>query len=250
MSATRSRRPAAGCPSAGYSTPRRTSSKAMCGAFGPARGSRAISSCSWPRAGIWRVPGRALALVGVSGGSVTAPFSTAATTRWRTVQYGDTIVAVNFENATQAYDLRSGGSFLPLAAAAPKGTLMPPWCATSPCSAHGRRQRHGVDAYRVQWHGFVDGLPDVTEWTPTASNRRLSAAGGHQAGAGLTGGAFGTIVGESGVSLMEYGGACSSSRPASGALAAACRTASISTASLPRGGARGLGRIRRLRRCR
>lgn len=156
---------------------------------------------------IWRVPGRALALVDVSGGSVTAPFSTAASTRWRTVQYGDTIVAVNFENATQAYDLRSGGSFLPLAAAAPRARYAAV-VRDFTVLGHTADDSDGVDAYRVQWHGFVDGLPDVTEWTPTASNQadfqRLADIGQVQ---GLTGGAFGTIVGESGVSLMEYGGA-------------------------------------------
>lgn len=158
---------------------------------------------------IYRVPSRSADLIEVTSSSNSTHFSTTAGMRWRYVQYGDLLIATDFYDEIQCYDLNLGGHFVPLASAAPKAryiAVVRDFVVVGDTSTVAE----GRDAYRVQWHGFVDGLPDPTEWdlshsaTTQADFQRLADIGQIN---GLTGGEFGTIVGESGVSRMSYGAA-------------------------------------------
>lgn len=153
---------------------------------------------------IYRVPSRSGGLVEVGDG-----YSDATDARWRYVQYGNLVVATNFYNNPQGYDLIEGGEFSRLSLEAPKAryiAVVRDFIVVGDTSD----PTDGRDAYRVQWHGFTDGLPDPTVWdiantaTTQADFQRLADIGQVN---GLTGGEFGTIVGESGVSRMTYGSA-------------------------------------------
>lgn len=147
---------------------------------------------------IYRVPSRAADPVSVGG-----PFSVADGMRWRSVQFGDTLLATNFLDPIKAYDLSLGGNYVTLSADAPKARYIAP-VRDFVVVAHTDDEVDGTDVYRTQWHGFTGGLPDITNWTSgQADLQRVADIGQIN---GLTGGEFGTIVGESGVAVMAYGG--------------------------------------------
>lgn len=127
------------------------------------------------------------------------------TTRWRAVQFNDLLIAVNFEDPTQAYDLVHGSPMTALSAEAPRARYIA-IVRDFPVFAH-TADDDGTNAYRVQWPGLIDGVVDPTEFSPALATQAgfqpLSDIGQIQ---GLTGGQFGTILGESGVSVMQYGG--------------------------------------------
>jgi len=157
---------------------------------------------------VYRVPSRTGALQSLADDYYSAaPFAAGADIRWRWIQFGDLLIGTNFADAIQAYDLTAGGGMLPLSVEAPKAR----YAATVrdfPVVAHTNDSVDGTDAYRTQWPGFVDGVVDPTEWTlgdlrTQADFQRLSDIGQIT---GLTGGQFGTIVGESGIAVMQYGG--------------------------------------------
>lgn len=137
---------------------------------------------------------------------IREPYSTFAGTRWRFAQYGSLLVGTNFDDPIQAIDLAAGGSFRNLAASAPRARYIAV-VRDLLVVAYTDDPVDSVDAYRVRWHGFNGGLPDPTAWALNASTQadfqRLSDVGQVQ---GLTGGEFGTVVCESGVVRMSYGG--------------------------------------------
>jgi hypothetical protein len=135
-------------------------------------------------------------------------YATGEFVRWRTVQYGDLLIATNYEDEVQAYDLIGGGTFLPLAdvsgecprakyIAVVKGFVT---------LAYTFDDVDGEDGFQVRWHGFFNGLPNPYDFTRDAStqadSQRLSEIG---VIAGITGGEFGTIIGESGVVRQSFG---------------------------------------------
>lgn len=157
---------------------------------------------------VYRVPSRTGALQAVADDYYSAaPFATGADIRWRWLQFGDFLLGTNFADAIQAYDLTAGGSMLPLSVEAPKARYIA-LVRDFPVVAYTNDSLDGTDGYRVQWPGFVDGVVDPTEWTlgdlrTQADFQRMSDIGQIT---GLTGGQFGTIVGEKGIAVMQYGG--------------------------------------------
>lgn len=134
-------------------------------------------------------------------------FNSAETTRWRAVQFGDLLLATNFEDDLQAYDLVAASPMVPLSAEAPRARYLA-IVRDFPVAAHTWTEADGANSYQLRWPGLVDGVVDPTEWTPSletqADFQQLSDIGQIQ---GLTGGQFGTIIGESGVAVMQYGAA-------------------------------------------
>jgi hypothetical protein len=156
---------------------------------------------------VYRVPSRIGALQAIKDDYYSgAPFAAGPDIRWRWLQFGDLLLGTNFADPIQAYDLTAGGSMLPLSVEAPKARYIA-LVRDFPVVAHTFDELDGVDAYRVQWPGFVDGVVDPTEWSlgdlrTQADFQPMSDIGQIT---GLTGGQFGTIVGESGVAVMQYG---------------------------------------------
>lgn len=130
-------------------------------------------------------------------------FDAQETTRWRAVQFSDLLLAVNFENDTQGYDLVTGSPMIPLAAEAPRGryiAIVGYW----PVIAHTWTPGDGANAYQMRWPGLIDGVVDPTAWTPSlATQAGFSPVSDIGTINGLTGGSFGTIIGENGVTLMQ-----------------------------------------------
>lgn len=158
---------------------------------------------------IYRIPSRTGALQGVSSGYYSyIAFDPLPTTRWRFLQFGDLLLGTDFADDIQAYDLTNGGLFVPLSAEAPRARYIAP-VRDFPVVGYTYDSLNGEDAYQVRWPGFVDGVVDPTEWTlgnpeTQADFQRVSDVG---IITGLTGGQFGTIIGESGVAIMQLGGA-------------------------------------------
>lgn len=157
---------------------------------------------------IYRVPSATAALVAVTDPDAPYGYSPSEFTRWRFAQYGDLLVATNFVDEVQGYDLVAGGTFAPLAD--PSG-LVPRAKYLAVVKgfitlAYTQDDIDGEDGFRVWWHGFLNGLPNPYDFTPDASTQadfqRLSDVGTI---AGITGGEFGTIVGETGVVRQSFG---------------------------------------------
>jgi hypothetical protein len=150
---------------------------------------------------IHRVPSRTGALEAAGSG-----FAASASDRWRFVQFGDLLLATNFADDLQAYDLTSGGSFGDLHASAPRAKYIA-IVRDFPVVAHTYDSVDLTDAYRVRWPGFVNGVVDPTSWayslTTQADFQRVSDIGQIT---GLTGGEIGTVVGQQGLCRMSYGG--------------------------------------------
>lgn len=158
---------------------------------------------------VWRIPGRSAALQSVAEDYYSyAAFDATPTTRWRWVQMGDLLLGTNYTNHMQGYNLTSGGLFTRLSTQAPKAKYLA-MVRDFPVVAF-TNDEFGEDAYQVRWPGLVDGVVDPTEWdldpvgpATQADFQKVSDIGQIT---GLTGGQFGTIIGESGVAIMQYGG--------------------------------------------
>jgi hypothetical protein len=157
---------------------------------------------------IFRVPSSAGALTNASDPGLSDGYATGEFVRWRSTQYQDLLIATNFQDEVQAYDLVAGGTFLPLAD--PSG-LIPKAKYLAVVKgfvtlAYTFDDLDGEDGYRVWWHGLLNGLPNPYDFTPDAGTQadfqRLSEIG---IIAGITGGEFGTIVGEQGVVRQSFG---------------------------------------------
>lgn len=157
---------------------------------------------------IFRVTGTSAPLQNVSDPGLSDGYSASEFTRWRAVQFQDTLIATNYEDEVQGYSLVDGGTFLPLAD--PSGFIpRAKYLAVVKgfvTLAYTSDAIDGEDAFRVQWHGLLDGLPNPYDFTKDASTQadfqRLTEIG---IIAGITGGEFGTIVGESGVIVQSFG---------------------------------------------
>lgn len=151
-----------------------------------------------------RVPSRTGALEDVSN---SGGYSTSFVDRFRGVQFGDLLVVTNLVQPIQAYELGGAAAdFADLSATAPRARHMA-IVRDLIAVAHLNTVEDGEDQYGVAWHGFTDGIPDPTNWTPSvetqADRQRISDIG---AITGLTGGEFGTVVGTDGVARMTYVG--------------------------------------------
>jgi hypothetical protein len=155
---------------------------------------------------VFRVPTRTGALVDITSyDGVDYQFSTLAEARWRVAQFGDLMLLTNWYDDIQSYSLFEGGDLMPLSDDAPKAKYIAV-VRDFPVVAYTNDDVDGEDAYQVRWPGFTDGLPDPTNWerdaATQADSQRLADVG---AISGLTGGEFGTVVGEGGVVRMDYG---------------------------------------------
>lgn len=157
---------------------------------------------------LFRITGVSAPVQNVSDPALSDGYSTSEFTRWRFVQFEDLLIATNFEDEVQAYSLTAGGTFGPLAdpsgecpqakyLAVVKGFVT---------LAYTRDEVDGEDAFQVRWHGLLNGLPDPYDFTRSvdtqADSQRLAEIG---VIAGITGGEFGTIVGEGGVVVQSLG---------------------------------------------
>lgn len=149
---------------------------------------------------IYLVPGFSGALVDVSW---SYDYSETDTIRWRTVQSADLLIATNFEDPIQAFDLVGGGNYELLSPDAPRAKYLAQ-VRDFTVAGYTVDPIDGEQAYRVWWHGFTNGLPDPTNWTTGQSDfATINDIGQVQ---GITGGQFGTVVCESGVAIMRFGG--------------------------------------------
>jgi hypothetical protein len=148
---------------------------------------------------IYRVPSRNGALVDASG---PYDYSTAADIRWHQVQSANLSIVTNGVDAIQALDLVAGGEYEQLSPDAPVARYIAQ-VRDFAVVGYTTDDTDGEQAYRVQWHGFTDGLPDPTNWTTgQADFATINDIGQVQ---GITGGQFGTIVCETGVAVIRYG---------------------------------------------
>jgi hypothetical protein len=152
---------------------------------------------------IYRIPGKATAIQDVSD---VSGYSTSTFDRWRVAQYGSQLIATDWTDPVQVYDLAAGGDFGDLGGTPPRAKYI---AVVRDLVTLG--YTHDAidldDAYQVRWHGYVAGLPDPTSWTrdveTMADSQRLADVGQIQ---GLTGGEFGTAVCESGVVRYTFVG--------------------------------------------
>lgn len=136
---------------------------------------------------------------------VSGPYDYSTTARWRGLQFGELDIRTNGVDEIQARDLNAGGGYADLApGVAPIGRYIAQ-VRDFPVVAYTTDDLDGTDAYRVAWPGFTNGLVDPTNWTTGQSDfQRIADIGQIN---GITGGWFGTIVCEAGISLMQFGGA-------------------------------------------
>lgn len=148
-----------------------------------------------------------LASKGGAATNIGGGYSASPAYRWRTVQVGSQLLATNYANPIQSYDLAVGGSYANLGGSPPKARYIAV-VRDLVSVAYTSDGVDGEDAYRVRWHGYTSGLPDTTAWalgnpTTQADFQRLPDAGQIT---GLTGGEFGTVVCEGGVFRYAYVG--------------------------------------------
>ena len=140
----------------------------------------------------------ALDLSGTAAGYATSPYD-----RWRMVQYGPQLVATNYADAPQVYNLGTGDPFTDLGGGPLKAryiAVVGNWLVLGDVID----PIDGPDAYRVTWNGFNNaGLPDATVWGSSietgADFQRVADVGRIQ---GITGGQFGTVLCERGIVRM------------------------------------------------
>lgn len=150
---------------------------------------------------IYLVGSRTDALTDVTG----SPYDYDTSARWRGLQFGDLDIRVNGVDETQARDLQAGGNYTDLATGVAPVARYIAQVRDFPVWGYTTDELDGVDAYRVTWPGFTNGLVDPTNWTTGQSDfQRVQDIGQIN---GLTGGWFGTLVCEQGVATMQYGGA-------------------------------------------
>lgn len=152
---------------------------------------------------VYRVPGKATAFQDVSR---VAGYSASAFDRWRVVQYGSELIATDWTDPIQVYDLAAGGGLADLAGTPPRAKYV---AVVRDLITVGYTHDSVDldDAFQIRWHGYVAGLPDPTSWTrdveTMADSQRLADVGQVQ---GLTGGEFGTAVCEQGVVRYSFVG--------------------------------------------
>jgi hypothetical protein len=155
----------------------------------------------------YRIPSRTGALQAVASDYYSyATFNTQETTRWSFLPYGGLLIGTNYLDDIQGYDLVGGGLMVPLSVEAPKAKYIAQ-VRDFPVVAYTNDPDNGEDPYQSRWPGIVDGVIDPTEWT-LATGSQADFQRWHDIGptTGLTGGQFGTLIGENGVATMQYGG--------------------------------------------
>ena len=123
--------------------------------------------------------------------------------RWRTVQNANLLIATNYSDEIQAFDLTAGGGYDDLSPDAPKARYL---AQVRDFTVVGNTVDpiDGVQVYRIWWHGFTNGLPNPRNWVDGQSDfATINDIGQVQ---GLTGGQFGTAVCEHGIAIIRFGG--------------------------------------------
>jgi hypothetical protein len=126
--------------------------------------------------------------------------------RWRGLQFGNAAILTNYADVIQTLDTNSTGSFANLGGNPPRAKYI--------ANVRGRVMlaytNDPVDGElptRIWWHGFTNGLPDLTAWAPsletTADFQQIVDLGPIT---GLTGGEFGTVLCEEGIARVTSGG--------------------------------------------
>lgn len=155
---------------------------------------------------IYRIPGRTTGAINVSGG----PDYGYNPGRWRGVTYGNLDIRTNGADPLQAVDLGllATTRYTDLAPDAPRARYIAV-VRDFVMVAYTVDDVDGTVSHRVRWHGIdpVTGLPDPTEWDISLSTRAdfqdIPDIGAIQ---GLTGGQFGTILCDHGISRADFGG--------------------------------------------
>lgn len=131
--------------------------------------------------------------------------------RWRGLQFGNSALLTNWSEPIQVIDTTNPTAFADLGST--DTDLMLPPRAKYIANVRGRVMvgytYDSVDAEqsaRVWWHGFTNGLPDLEAWTPGQATADFQDVAGIGPITGLTGGEFGTILGEDGIARVTLGG--------------------------------------------
>ena len=135
---------------------------------------------------IWLVSGFNEPLTDVSR---SGAYDQTPTTRWRTVQNGNLLIATNGVNEIQAFDLVAGGDYGDLSPDAPRARYL---AQVRDFTVVGNTLDpiDGAQVYRIWWHGFTNGLPNPRNWLDGQSDfATINDIGQIQ---GITGGQFGT----------------------------------------------------------
>jgi hypothetical protein len=125
-------------------------------------------------------------------------YSASDSGRWSTAQFGKVVLAANGEEIVQAYTLGTSSNFADLASAAPTAHFVSVVRDFVVCG------KTNEEPNKVLWSD----INDETDWSsgPTSqSDFQLIADGGNIQG--LTGGEFGLIFLQKGISRMTYAGA-------------------------------------------
>lgn len=158
---------------------------------------------------LYRIDGKSAPIVDVSRGG--ADYLMQPADRWRMVQYNNLLIATNFRDQIQAYDLKAGGpTFGDLqpggsgVAAAPRARYIAV-VRDFVCVASTFDDADGEVGNRVRWHGVVDGLPTPISWDilpqTQADFQDIPNIG---LITGYTGGVYGTILAERGIAVQQF----------------------------------------------
>lgn len=117
--------------------------------------------------------------------------------RWYFTQFGDVVIAANNTNKLQSWTINSSSNFVDLAAAAPIAKFV----TTVRDFVVSANLDSGSSANKVQWSN----INDATNWTAGAASQsdfQIIADGGNITG--ITGGEFGLVLLERGITRMSY----------------------------------------------
>lgn len=164
-----------------------------------------------PNGGIWMIVGSAAALTlqTTPGGAAQffgGPYSLTEFDRWRGVQHENALILTSYVDPIQVCDLGGVGGFTVLGGSPPKARYIA-IIKGFVVVAYTNDNVDGEVANRVRWHGYVNGLPDITSWAVSASTQAdFQDVSGIGQITGLTGGEFGTVLGTKGIVRMTFGG--------------------------------------------